>query len=300
MSTEPQNHIVDINAWVERAKHDPQLYFERQATEIVLASIGGSSSFGGKMFLKGGTLMGVVYASPRQTVDIDFTANFDPTASLLKELQKDLNGEMKRAAARLGYPDVACQMQRLKKKPRPQGFEKKRFPAIEMRIGYARRNTRQHERLADGQAANTLKVEVSFKEPVEAVELVRLGEGSQIHVYAFAELISEKMRALLQQEKRGRTGRNRCQDVYDIAYLVRSGKLQEEERRYILERLVKKSRARDIDPDINSMSNPNIRARAKEGWETLLLELTELPDFDTEFDDVEAFYKSLPWSSLAS
>lgn len=294
MSTEPRNHVVDINAWVERARHDPQLYFERQATEIALASIGGNSSFGGKMFLKGGTLMGVVYASPRQTADIDFTANFDPVDSLLEELQNDLNGEMKRTAARLGYPDIVCQTQgKIKKKPRPEKFEGKNFCAIELKIGYAKRDTKQQQRLMEGQAAHTLKVEVSFNEPVEAVELVHLGDGSQLHVYAFEELIAEKMRALLQQAKRER---NRCQDVYDIAYLVRGGQLSEEKKRYILERLIKKSRARDIEPDRNSMSKLEIRTRAKKDWGTLQLEIAELPDFDVEYEEVEAFYKSLPWS----
>jgi predicted nucleotidyltransferase component of viral defense system len=295
MSTEPQQHVVNINAWVERAKHDPQLYFERQATEIVLAAIGGSSSFGGRMFLKGGTLMGVVYASPRQTADIDFTANFDPTQSLLTELQNDLNGEMKRAAARLGYADIACLVQGLKKKPRPQQFEKMRFPAIEMKIGYAKRGMRQYQRLMEGVAANTLRVEVSFNEPVEAVELVHLGDSSQINIYAFAELVAEKMRAFLQQEERDR---NRCQDVYDIAYLVKGGQFTDHEKGYILERLIKKSHARDIEPNAESISDPKLRARAKEGWDTLKLELGELPDFNREFNLLESFYRSLPWHSL--
>ena len=239
--------------------------------------------------------MGVVYASPRQTADIDFTARFDPSDSLLEELKKDLDGEMKRSAARLGYPDIVCRVQGLKKKPRPQGFEDLRFPAIEMKISYARRNTRQHDRLLEGASAHVLKVEVSFKEPIEAVELVQLGGDSIIHAYAFAELISEKMRALLQQEKRDR---NRCQDVYDIAYLVRGEHFPKAEKDYILERLIKKSHVRDIDPDKESMSDPQIRKRTRKDWKDLKLEVADLPDFDQTFDVLEAFYRSLPWESI--
>jgi predicted nucleotidyltransferase component of viral defense system len=294
MSTKPQNHVVDINAWVDRAKFDPHAFFERQATHIVLAAIGGSSVFGGRLFLKGGTLMGVVYGSLRQTADIDFTATFFPLDSQLGVLQADLDVEMRRAGLRLGYPDLVCRVQSLRKKPRPQGFDKKRFPAIEMRVGYARRETSQQHRLEEGQAANVLKVEITFNEPIEAVELVHLGDNSEIHAYALEELIAEKMRALLQQEKRDR---NRCQDIYDIAYLVRGHQLLESEKAYILDRLIKKSHARDINPDLESMSNPGIRIRAKEGWSTLKLELSDLPDFDAEFNEVEAFYKSLPWDN---
>jgi len=292
MSTEPKPHSVDIYAWVEKAKHDPQLYLERQATEIVLASIGKSSTFGGKMFLKGGTLMGVVYQSPRQTADIDFTAEFDPSDSLLKELKNDLNGEMRRTAAQLGYPDLVCQVQSLKKKPRPQGFAEMQFPAIEMKIAYAKRGTRPHERLGRGDCPTTLKIEVSFKEPVEAVELIQLGEGSSVHAYKFPELVAEKMRALLQQVKRDRS---RCQDVYDIAFLVRDAEFEDGEKQYILKRLIEKSHVRDINPDRHTISQPGIKERAKDGWKNLNLELSDLPDFDTEFAVVEAFYKSLPW-----
>mgnify|MGYP005845549277 CR=1 FL=1 len=292
MSTEHTPHIVDILAWIEKTKHNPSLYLERQATEIVLASIGKNSTFGGKMFLKGGTLMGVVYQSPRQTADIDFTAEFDPSDSLLKELNNDLNEEMKRTAANLGYPDLDCNVQSLKKKPRPQGFADLQFPAIEMKIAYAKRGSRQHERLDRGDCPTTLKIEVSFKEPVEAVELIQLGENSSIHAYQFSELVAEKMRALLQQVKRDRS---RCQDVYDIAFLVRDAELDEKEKQYILERLIQKSHARDIEPDRDTMSLPDIKARAKDGWKTLNLELSDLPDFDTEFAVVESFYKSLPW-----
>lgn len=43
MSAETEHNFVDISVWVERGKRDPLLYLERQVTEIVLASIGGSS-----------------------------------------------------------------------------------------------------------------------------------------------------------------------------------------------------------------------------------------------------------------
>jgi hypothetical protein len=63
--------VVDISEWVERSRHDPQRYLERQATEVLLAAIGQSAAYGDRLYLKGGTLMGVVYGSrsiiPTQT-----------------------------------------------------------------------------------------------------------------------------------------------------------------------------------------------------------------------------------------
>jgi predicted nucleotidyltransferase component of viral defense system len=63
---------VDISAWVEKAQNDRSWYIKRQATDIILNAIGSSPKFGEKIFLKGGTLMGIVYQSPRQTADLDF------------------------------------------------------------------------------------------------------------------------------------------------------------------------------------------------------------------------------------
>ncbi|GGE89505.1 hypothetical protein [Niveispirillum cyanobacteriorum] len=36
--TEPR--VVNIDAWIERARRDPVAYIERQATEVVLTAIG--------------------------------------------------------------------------------------------------------------------------------------------------------------------------------------------------------------------------------------------------------------------
>ncbi len=295
MSLESKKHTVDVNAWVEQAKHDPSRYFERQATEILLAAIGASESFAAKLFLKGGILMGVVYKSPRHTADIDFTADFDPSDYMLEKLSESFDEEMKRAAAQLGYPDIVCQVQTVKKRPKADSFDQYPFPAIELKIAYARRGSSSHKRFADKQCPTTLKVEISFNEPVEAVEWVNLGESAGIQAYAFAELMAEKIRALLQQPIRKR---NRRQDVYDIAYLVRGGVLSDQEKLEVLKRLIKKSESRDFTPSLESISDPEVRRRAEKEWTSMELEVDDLPPFDEEFKIVEDFYESLPWQKL--
>lgn len=101
---------IDLNAWIEKAKVDPQTHLERQATEVFLTALSDTHPYNHKVFLKGGVLMGVVYESPRQTGDIDLTTVLEPTHALAEELNRDLDGALRRAAARLGYPTLMCRV----------------------------------------------------------------------------------------------------------------------------------------------------------------------------------------------
>ena len=294
MSTEDDPYIVDISTWVEHARSDPQRYRERQATEVLLAAVGQSSFYGDKLYLKGGVLMGVVYRSPRQTADIDFTAGFPPSDAIEEELRAALNPELQRASARLGYPDLVCRVQRVERKPRPDRFTGADFPALNMTIAYAQRGTNAHRQLQQSHCPSVLKMEISFREPVYAVRLVRLGEGAPagVRTYSLADLIAEKIRALLQQ---GIRHRYRRQDIYDVDFLIRELPPSPAEKHDILAALLTKARARHIEPHPESLADPEVRQRAKTDWQTLKLEIGDLPDFDEAHARVEAFYRSLPW-----
>lgn len=136
--SEDNTFTVDISAWVEHARSDPQRYRERQATEVLLVAVGQSESYGDRLYLKGGILMGIVYQSPRQTVDIDFTAEFQPSDDIEDKLRKALDPELMRASTRLGYPDLVLRVQRIEREPRPNHFTDAEFPALRMTIAYAR------------------------------------------------------------------------------------------------------------------------------------------------------------------
>ena len=69
---------VDVRAWVESARADPQLFRDRQVTEIVLAAIGLSASLHQSLILKGGALMALAFGSRRVTGDVDFSATVQP------------------------------------------------------------------------------------------------------------------------------------------------------------------------------------------------------------------------------
>ena len=109
------------------------------------------------------------------------------------------------------------------------------------------------------------------------------------------EIIAEKLRALLQQPIRNR---NRRQDVYDIAYLIEENELSDEDRHIILETLIKKCQTHGIKANVGSIDNPEVRQRAEADWNTLALELGELPPFDERFAMMRELYVSLPWQDL--
>lgn len=286
---------VDIDRWIDKAKADPQAYLERQVTEIFLTALSMTEPFAHQIFLKGGVLMGVVYESPRQTGDVDFTAISEPTSETVNALKTALGITLPRAAARLGYPDILCAVQSSRFMPSKRMFEKASGPALSLRVGYARRGSPQEKAFRVGRASTILDVDISFREPVNAIQLVRLGEtGAIFRAYSLIDLIAEKLRALLQQEIRNR---NRRQDIYDIASLLRCFTLDDEEKRMLLDTFIEKSRARAIQPDAAALSRTEIRERAREEWDTLAIEIGQLPDFDECFEAVDRFYRSLPWNA---
>lgn len=284
---------VNISEWIEKAKADPQAYLERQVTEIFLAALAMTKPFANEIFLKGGVLMGVVYKSPRQTGDVDFTAISQPSKEMSEALKTELNGAFPRAAAKLGYPDLMCNIQSSRYEPSAKMFAKATGPLLALRVGYARRGSAQERLFQAGTASDVLDVDIAFREPVNAIQIVRFGhEGIAFLAYSLLDLIAEKLRALLQQPKRNR---NRRQDVYDIACLLNQFALDAAERTNLLALLKEKCRARDIEPNREALGRPEVRDRAKRDWDTLDLELEELPDFDGCFEVVDSFYRSLPW-----
>jgi len=297
MSDDPPNHAIDIREWVEKARGTSR-HRERQATEVLLAAIGATYAYRDRLYLKGGLLMGLVHGSPRQTADIDLTAELEPTREDLETLRQELDRSLRRTPALIGYPDLVCRIQTVKLQPRPKTFEESRFPGLKVKVAYAERDSRNHARLKNGDCPDVLNVDVSYREPVHAVELIRLDADSNISAYSTTDVIAEKLRALLQQVSR-RYPRRR-QDVYDIAFLVRRSPPDDAEKAEILEALREKARARDVEPRPESLSDPEIRRRAEQDWDTLDLELAHLPPFQQEYDVVEAFYRSLPWGDDSS
>lgn len=283
---------VDVRAWVEAAKTDQVRYRDRQVTEIVLAAIGVAPNLKRALVLKGGAVMALAFKSERVTGDVDFSADADPEV-FADLVVKELNALLPKTAITLGYIDLLCRVQSVKKMPKAKNFEEHDFPALLVRIGSAVRGTGEEKRLDIGQATRVLDMEISFRDQVYAFqELTLTDAGVAVRAFTLHELIAEKFRALLQQPIRNRYRR---QDVYDIAFLVETNQLSDEDRAHILTTLIEKCRTRNIDPSITSIDDPEIAKRAEADWNTLRLELSDLPPFEDRFAIVRELYVSLPW-----
>ena len=291
---------INISDWVAKSKDNPDKYALRQVTEILINAIGQTKFLKGNMFLKGGALMALAHESQRMTGDVDFSwlepFDKDTFRAIDEIIRESLDDSMTKARTRLGYLDLRCKVQRITKMPRRWENNQLSFPALEMTIGYGKAGSRQAELLESNQCVQILRVDISFNEEIKDCEELILEDGkTSINAYSPIEIITEKFRALIQQVTRPHE-RSRRQDVYDINFLIKQFEYDEEEKKLILENLITKSESRDVHPNIESISNSRVKEAAQKEWHTMKLELSDLPDFDECYKNVEEFYKSLPWN----
>lgn len=288
------NPVLEIKVadWVERAKPDPAAYRQRQTIEIILNSIAMTAPLNVEMFLKGGILMGLVYDSPRQTSDIDLTTYLTADADVDNEIRKLLDSALPRAATALGYADLLVRTYSVKRLPPKMDFEKAQFPALRLKIAYARRGTSEETALSEGKTTSVINLDISFNEPLGRFQVLELTGGQQLRAYGLVDLIAEKYRAMLQQVTRRR---NRRQDVYDLDLLITDDQIDDSCRAQILDALIEKCNSRHISPTRTSLDNPEIKRRSGADWQTMELELGQVPDFEDCFARVSQFYRDLPW-----
>ena len=287
--------ILDLTAWIQKARSNPTLYRTRQIIEVLLNAIALTPGISEGVFLKGGILMALAYGSPRNTNDIDFSAIGKPEEVEAIIVSK-LNISLREAARSTGHINLACQVQRVTRKPRPTTFVQSPFPALEITVGSAlRTNTAEMERLEAKRSPNVVRIDLSFREPIDSMQRLFVGDGRTVHAYGLYDLVAEKLRALLQQLTRPHQGERR-QDVYDLARLLTTFDFDSTERAQILATLRHKSRERALEPVQGMISDERIVSRVRATWHTLQEELEEeLPDFVTTFEAVRAFYDGLPW-----
>lgn len=284
---------IDVAGWVDRAKANPIAYQQRQAAEIALNAIAITAPLNDKLYLKGGILMGLVYDSPRQTSDIDLTADLIVYGDIDDQIRRLLDSAFPRSAAALGYTDLIVRIHSVKRQPKVI-FENAEFPALKLKVAYAQRGTRQEKALQEGKAPGVIDIDISFNESMRQIQILELTGGRELRAYSLIDLIAEKYRAMLQQVTRKR---NRRQDVYDLHLLVAENNLDDATRAQILDTFVEKCQSRYIEPTCRSLEDPEIKKRSGAEWNTMELELGGVPDFEECFERVSEFYKSLPWNS---
>lgn len=281
---------IAITNWVDQ---DPDNRTFRQAVHTLLHAISITEALQSSMIMKGGILLALGYRSERYTGDIDFSTQQTLAEFDIESFREKLEEGLVYAVEELGY-GLDCLIQKIKQKP-PR--EDATFPTITVTIGYAyKSDVRLHKRLQKGMSTQTIKIDYSLNESVGDFEFFELDGGHTVRVYDTVEIISEKFRALLQQEVRNRV---RAQDLYDLYYILDVCSLSDDKAlsAIILKRLIEKSASRNLGVSAESMSNPEIRSRSAAGYKDLvsLVEEKLLP-FEQVYDEVESYYRSLPWA----
>jgi len=281
---------LNLPEWVEQAPKEKRHF--REAVHIILSAIGGSVALRTQMVMKGGMLMALRYDSSRFTKDADFSTRDKYAKGDEDALLTELDAQLILANDQLPY-DVQCRRQKAELRPaRPDAH----FPTLSLSIGYAPRSKpRELQKLMAGQSPTVVEIDYSYNEAVLDVEVLRLTDGETLNAYSQINLMAEKYRSLLQQPSRGR---NRRQDVYDLALLLQGDNpLNGSEQYRLLQFFIASARARNIEPHVHSLRDPQVRAMSSKGYDTLEPEIEgDLPPFEDAYKVVQDFYEGLPWS----
>jgi predicted nucleotidyltransferase component of viral defense system len=283
---------INWGRWVENGG-DAQWKPLRQAVHVVLLSIAKCDSLKEHMMLKGGILMALCYDSSRYTRDVDLSQTAKYEKGDEEKLLIELVDAIQASVQEVDY-GLDCRVQSSQLKPPSE--KNPTFPVLEVKIGYAYNLDRKnHARLLQNNSANVLEIDFSFNEKTKAAEAFMIAEGQSLLRYSLTDLVAEKFRALLQQEIRKRY---RGQDLYDLLFLIRGVSEQLEPlKQDILCALIESAESKNLILTNSSMSEGKIRIMTQHEYDALKDTVTEgtLVKFDEAYEEVMAFYKSLPW-----
>ena len=290
-----------IENWVQESIDNRSVAAQkdfRHAVHIILKAISLSENLSKSMIFKGGMLLGIKYQSERYTTDLDFSTAEKLDPNCIQDFKEEFNDRLEYANNLLAY-GMRLKIQRIEKRPKKDVAS---FPALEIKIAYLGTNCNQSEinKYENNQAPNTISIDYSFNELNNDVESIVIDEeeNEKIICYTLESIIAEKLRSILQQKPRNRT---RGQDIYDICFLLSDYDDQLssiETKNKILNLLKQKSIGRDIDEllHVNGLNDDDIRSRSEIGFKALELQLTKTTNFEDLYNQLNKFYKSLPWN----
>ncbi|MCE2745641.1 MAG: nucleotidyl transferase AbiEii/AbiGii toxin family protein [Burkholderiales bacterium] len=285
-----QIETLNVAEWVASAPLQQQAF--REAVHIVLSAIGSSVLLRTNMVMKGGMLMAIRYNSTRFTRDADFSTTALYQQGNEKELIEELEAQIQYCNQLLSY-NTHCTVQSSKISPPGNN---RTHPTLKLTIGYAAPSDQSaFRRLIAKQSPRIVEIDFSYNEAVLDVEMLRLSDLDELHVYSLVNLMAEKYRSLLQQPIRKR---NRYQDVYDLYFLIEKAPLTgHREHLDLLECIQTTCNTKGIEATPNSLRDTAVQNMAATGYNTLTNDLQEnLPEFDVAYLKVREFYENLPWA----
>lgn len=267
-------------AELHRAAKEEGLRFDQVEKDYIilwiLLGLSHSESLAKGWVFKGGTcLRHCYYQGYRFSEDIDFTCR--PESGGLAAAQEVLRRVAVWVQENSGIRTGA-------KRPRtiPGDFQ------VEVPMEYSRGGMRTR-------GLPAVKIHLTFDEPLltEAVScVVKSGYSDlsefQVAAYSKKEIIVEKMRALLQQQKKW----PRPRDLYDLWFILCHLK-EEYEAKELRNLFDKKCEVRKIEPNLRDLTSENLKEWNKAAWENQLSALMkEVPDFEEVWQKwVAAFHK---------
>ena len=214
---------------------------------------------------KGGTcLRHCYYEGYRFSEDIDFSCKpgGDNLSTSLQLLQKAADRVQSESGIRLTVREAATI---------PGDFQ------IEIPVEYSRGGSRRR-------GLPQVKVHLTFDEPILEKPVIcsikpQYSDLSNFKVrsYSKKEIVVEKLRSLLQQQKKW----PRPRDLYDLWYMMCHSRRARSHGLNCFRLFQEKCRIRGIKPDIAGMTSANLKEWNKNAWRDRLGPmLRELPDFD--------------------
>jgi predicted nucleotidyltransferase component of viral defense system len=231
---------------------------------------------------KGGNALDFIWQPNRSTKDLDFSSiNSDLSE---EEIRKSITLSLQRAGRETG---IAFRLQRFRQNPPGPN---RTFITYDITIGYALPDDESSRKKIErgDSVALVVPLEISINEIVCEVTTIDLKGIHSLQVSTLEDIVAEKLRALLQQQFRKRS---RCQDMLDIAVILRNHELNEAA---VAEYLQRKAVARDVQVSLAAFQHEELRNRAQIGYDELEGKTRELfIPFEEAYQKVMSFVATL-------
>ena len=249
------------------AEEDGLRFDQAEKDYVILWLLSGLAQSGlvkhGWVFKGGTCLRHCYYKGYRFSEDIDFSCKpgGDNLGSSLKLLQKATVQVQSESGIRLTVKEPLTI---------PGDFQ------IEIPLEYSRGGLRR-------QGLPQVKVHLTFDEPILEKPVICSINSTysdlspfKVHSYTKKEIVAEKLRTLLEQQKKW----PRPRDLYDLWYMLcRSG--EQFTWTELFPMFQEKCRVRDVKPDLSGLTSDKLREWNKNVWQDRLGPmLKELPDFN--------------------
>ncbi|MEX1013881.1 MAG: nucleotidyl transferase AbiEii/AbiGii toxin family protein [Candidatus Paceibacterota bacterium] len=259
---------------------------EDDAIATVFKAISISEKLSKELILKGGNALAKVFSSVRASVDLDFTDENDyskmaqKNLELIKdEISNELNKGLRAVLDNSKFEQLVIQKSVIK----PNNLENPTFPAIEIKIGYSESLEKPPP------FSDVVKIEISLNDLICEKTSHKVENGQSLKVSSIHDILSEKLRSLIQQKEEIRD-RYRPNDVFDIwFYHKRMYKTLDYTK--ISKFLIKKSKGKIPDHLVRKhtfINDPEIKERANVGFESIKERVTNVnfPTFEDAYSEV--------------